>query len=287
LYAATPQDDLRATRASRQTGRNAADGRHAAPGLGLRLLSCAILTWSCLCPAAHADPADDYWQKGEELYETHHLASNRFQEALEWYEKAVALRSNDYELLWELSKRYQIYGQTFGKDRKRERLAAWRKGLEYGRRAVKMNPAGKEGHFYYMANMGAIAQIRGTLISSWKFRKIKQAMDKTLALDPDFPPALLARAEYLMEMPGIFGGDKQEAMKICRRVIELDPDHLPTYVCVARLLAYEGRYEEAIANLNEVLLCKEPRQYANWVKIDRPRAEAVLNDIKQKKAGAR
>ena len=251
------------------------------------LLSGLLLALLFLISAAHPDPADEYWQKGEELYETHHLGPNRFEEALEWYEKAVALRSNDYEFLWELSKRYQIYGQALGKDRKQERLAAWRKGLKYGQRAVEVNAAGKEGHFYYMANMGAAAQLRGTLTSLRKLRRIKQAMDRTLALDPDYPPALLARAEYLMEMPGIFGGDNQEAMRLCRRVIELDPDHLPTYVCMARLLADEGRYEEAIANLNKVFLCEKPRQVANWLKVDRPRAEAVLDEIRRKRAETR
>ena len=75
----------------------------------------AVLT---LAPGLHADQAADYWQKGEELYETHHLAPDRFAEALKWYEKAVALRERDYALLWRLSKRYQIYGQVLGKGRK-------------------------------------------------------------------------------------------------------------------------------------------------------------------------
>jgi tetratricopeptide (TPR) repeat protein len=228
---------------------------------------------------------EEYWQKGEELYESHHLAPDRFDQALAWYEKAVALQPNDYELRWELSKRYQIYGQTLGEGQKKQKVTVWKIGLSHGERAIETNPNGKEGHFYYMANMGAIAQVKGTLTSLWKFRRIKKEMDRTLALDPDWPPILLARAQYLMAMPGIFGGDREEAMRLCKRVIELDPDHLPTYVCMAQLLADEGRYEEAVANLNKVLLCEEPRQYPNYLKVDRPRAEAVLEEIR-KKTGA-
>jgi tetratricopeptide (TPR) repeat protein len=245
----------------------------------------ALAALLCLASTVYADRVEECWEKAEELYESHHLAPNRFEQALEWYEKAVALRQHDYELLWELSKRYQIYGQTLGDDQKKQKLAAWRRGLEHGRRAVEVNPNGKEGHFYYMANMGAIAQRKGTLTSLWKFRKIKKAMDRTLEIDPNWPPILLARAQYLMEMPGIFGGDKEEAMRLCQRVIELDPDHLPTYVCVAQLLTDEGRYDEAIACLDKVLLCEEPRQYPNYLKVDRPRAEAVLKEIMKKTAG--
>ena len=166
----------------------------------------------------------------------------------------------------------------------KEKLEHWKKGVAYGRRAVEANPDGKEGHFYYMANIGAIAQAKGTLTSLWKLRKIKREMDRTLEIDPNYPPALLARAQFLMEMPGVFGGDKQEALRLCARVIRLDPDHLPTYVTMARLLAAEGRYDEAVANLNKVLLCEKPRQEANYLKIDRPRAEAVLEDIKREES---
>jgi tetratricopeptide (TPR) repeat protein len=230
---------------------------------------------------------EGYWQKGEELYESHHLEPDRFDRALEWYEKAVALRKGDYELLWEISKRYQIFGQTLGKAQKKRKLEAWSRGLEHGQRAVEVNPDGKEGHFYYMANLGAMAQCKGTLTSLWKLRKIKREMERTLELDPDWPPILLARAQYLMEMPGIFGGDKEEAMRLCQRVIELDPDHLPTYVTMARLLAEDRRYKEALAELNKVLLCENPRQYANYLKVDRPRAEAVLEEIRKETSGTR
>jgi tetratricopeptide (TPR) repeat protein len=241
----------------------------------------------CVSSAVHADQAAEYWRKGEAFYETHHLAPDRFNKALEWYEKAIALRPNDYELLWELSKRYQICGQTLGGNQKEEKLAHWKKGVEYGRRAVKVDPDGKEGHFYYMANIGATAQLKGILQSMWRLRKIKREMDRTLEIDPNYPPALLARAQYLMEMPGVFGGDKQEAMRLCERVLEMDPDHLPSYVTMARLLAGEGRYDEAVVTLNKVLLCEEPRQEANYLKVDRPRAEAVLEDIKREKSRTR
>jgi len=251
------------------------------------LIPAMVITAMFVSSAVRADQAAEYWQKGEELYETHHLAPDRFDQALEWYEKAIALRPNDYELLWEMSKRYQIYGQTLGGDRKKEKLKHWNKGVEYGSRAIEANPDGKEGHFYYMANIGAIAQLKGTLTSLWRLRKIKREMDRTLEIDPNYPPALLARAQFLMEMPGVFGGDKEEALRLCARVIRLDPDHLPTYIAIARLLAAEGRYDEALENLNKVLLCEEPRQEANYLKIDRPRAEAMFEEIMQKTSGKR
>lgn len=254
----------------------------------LRLLAClSVLFLAATGSTAPAEQAEAYWQRGEVFYETHHLAPGRFEEALAEYEKAVALRPGDYRFLWELSKRYQIYGQTLGEDQRRQKLRAWKKGAKHGQRAVDADPNGKEGHFYYMANLGAIAQLKGALDSLWRFPKIRNHMEKALRLDPDWPPALLAKAQYLMEIPGLFGGDKEEARRLLERVIALDPGHLPTYVALARLLALEGRYEEALASLDKVLLCEKPRHLANYIKVDRPRAEAVRDEILEKNPAAR
>ena len=54
------------------------------------------------------------------------------------------------------------------------------------------------------------------------------------------------------------------------------------------LTGYTGVADNyAVENLNKVLLCKEPRQEANYLKIDRPRAEAVLEEIMQETSGNR
>jgi tetratricopeptide (TPR) repeat protein len=232
----------------------------------------------------YASEVEAYLERGDELYQSHHLAAGRFQEALRWYEQALALRPDDYEILWKLSRRYQIYGQTLSQAERERKLALWEKGLQYGRKAVEVNPEGKEGHFYYMANMGAAAQLKGALTSLWKFRRIKKEMDTTLELDPDYPPILFARAQYLTEMPGIFGGDEQEAMRLYQRVVELDPTYLLAYVCMARIHARHKRFDEATADLNKVLICQNPGNYANWLKIDRYRAEELLEAIQREQA---
>jgi hypothetical protein len=56
---------------------------------------------------------------------------------------------------------------------------------------------------------------------------------------------------------------------------------------MARLLAAEGHYDEALENLNKVLLCKTPRQEANYLKVDRPRAQAALEDIMREESRTR
>jgi tetratricopeptide (TPR) repeat protein len=208
-------------------------------------------------------------------------------EAIDLYEKALALRPKEYYILWKLAEMLQMYGQTLGEDAKERKIALWEKGVQYGKMAVKVNPNGKEGHFYYMANMGALAQIKGAFNSAWNFLKIKKEMDKTLELDPQFAPALVARAQYLTELPGILGGkDEKEAMQLYKQALEADPRYLLPYYYMAQLDARHRRYDEAIAKLKKIIDCKEPAHYANWVTQERPWAERFLKEILREKEKA-
>ena len=229
--------------------------------------------------AAGTDPVDAYLAEGHELYFTHHLGPDRLPRAIALYEKALAERPGDYAILWQLSELYQMRGQLLGEGESKEQIALWEKGQTYGERAIEANPDGVEGRFYYLANMGAIAQAKGLLGSLWRFRKIKKALDRAYALDPNFLPVLIARAQYLTKMPGMLGGSEEEAIRLYRRVLELDPTYVAAWYYLAELDVAHGRYDEAAVKLKKVLEQKNPPHYANWYMLDRVWARKLLDEI--------
>ena len=111
---------------------------------GGRLLVCCVLTGCVLfclwCFPARADAredtVEDLLKRGEELYQTHHLAPGRFEEAIRFYEKALAFRPDDYGILWKLSDMYENCGEMLDASQKERKISCWKKGAEYGRRAV-------------------------------------------------------------------------------------------------------------------------------------------------------
>lgn len=226
-----------------------------------------------------ADKADEYISKGNALYLTYHLAPGRYEQAISFYEKALKIRPNDYGVLWRLSEMYESYGEMLAHNDKERKIASWEKGIEYGKRAVHVNTNGGEGHFFYMANMGALARIKGSWMSIWKFRRIKKEMDKTLELDPDYPPALVARAQYLTEMPGIFGGDEQEAVRLYNRALEIDPGYIAALYYLAQIDVKHMRYDEALAKLNKAFNCKAPWNPGHAATIVRPWSERLQEKI--------
>jgi len=226
-----------------------------------------------------AGDVEEDLKRGEELYQTHHLSPDRMDRAIALYERALAQRPNDYGILWKLSDMHQNYGESLGEEEKQRKIALWEKGTVYGRRAVEADPNGREGHFFYMANMGASARIRGAWTSLWKFRKIKRELDRTLELDPNYPLALVARAQYLTEMPAIFGGDEDEAVRLYERAIDLDPGLIVVTYYLARLDAEHERYEQAMEKLDKVFQCRDPWNQGHYVKIVLPWAESLREEV--------
>ncbi len=232
---------------------------------------------------AHAGEAEVYKKKALELFRSHHLAPGRMEQAAQMYEHALERKPDDYEALWRLAQIHQLSGQAHTE--KPRKIEAWKKGVEYGKRSVEVNPDGKEGHFYYMANLGSMARAKGLLSSFWAFRRIKKEMDRTLELDPDFAPALVARGQYLTEMPGIFGGDEKEAYRLYERALQADPGYRIAHFYLAELDLKNRRYEEAISHLNKIIHLPEGERTGQWYKNDLPWAENLLKEVLRRKAG--
>ena len=111
-------------------------------------------------------------------------------------------------------------------------------------------------------------------------------MDKTLALGPNFAPALVARAQYLTKMPGIFGGDEQEAIRCYEQALKANPGYLIAYYYLAELDVEHGRNDEAIKKLNTLINHQHPENFGNWAKIDLPWAMALLKEVRYKQKEA-
>jgi len=248
------------------------------------VVAAVALFWPGRC--ARGDEGQAYKEQAERLYRTHHEAPDRLPDSIRMYELALKVLPEDYEALWNLAKVCQIYGQSLPQEAKKEKIHLWEKGMAYGERAMAVNPDAKEGHFYYMSNLGSIVQARGKLSSLWNLRRIKRELDRTLELDPDFPPALVARAQYLTRMPGLFGGDPQEAMRLYQRALKVDPGYYIAYYYMAELYAERGQYDLAVESLNKIIHCPEEDRTGSWVTVDLPWSEKLLREVLQKKGNA-
>jgi tetratricopeptide (TPR) repeat protein len=160
-----------------------------------------------------------------------------------------------------------------------DKLAAYDKGREVGKRAVELAPRNPEAHVWYGINTGRWGQTKGIMRSLFLLPTVRESVDTTLALDPGNLRALALSGNVFLEVPRIAGGDRAKAEAQFRKALEIEPHFTNARVDLARALIAAGRYGDARRELQQVLDEKRPQNLADWTVKDRPRARQLLESI--------
>ena len=109
-----------------------------------------------------------------------------------------------------------------------DRLSILSLAQQRAEEAVRENIRDPMAHFAVFCNLGKRVEIRrgtlGFVAVLGDLGRIRREIDYTLALAPDYPAALAAKGQMLMELPVLFGGDPQEGQGLLRRAASLDPN---------------------------------------------------------------
>jgi tetratricopeptide (TPR) repeat protein len=163
-----------------------------------------------------------------------------------------------------------------------DKLAAYDRGREIGKRAVELAPRNPEAHVWYGINTGRWGLTKGVMRSLFLLPTVRQEVDATLALDPQNLRALALSGNVFLEVPGLIGGDREKAEQQFRRALALDPRFTVARVDLARVLIATRRYADARRELQRVIDEPTPSSLADWTVKDLPRARELLESIKGK-----
>lgn len=163
-----------------------------------------------------------------------------------------------------------------------DKLAAYARGREIGKRAVELAPRNPEAHVWYGINTGRWGLTKGVMRSLFLLPTVRQEVEATLALDPRNLRALALSGNVFLEVPGLFGGDREKAEQQFRRALEIDPRFTVARVDLARVLIATSRYAEARRQLQRVIDERAPNSVADWTVKDLPRARELLASIESK-----
>jgi tetratricopeptide (TPR) repeat protein len=164
-----------------------------------------------------------------------------------------------------------------------EKLAAYDRGRELGKRAVELAPRDEEAHLWFAINTARWGQTKGVLRSLFLLPTVREEIETILSLNPKSARGRALAGNVLMEVPAFAGGDKARAEKQFRWGIEADPHFTSLRVDLARLLIASGRYDEARQELTRVTEERTPTNVADWTVKDRPRARELLESLRDKK----
>lgn len=217
-------------------------------------------------------------------------------EAKSYYEKALKADPKNYTAAWRLAEVcYYLWekysGWESGLASKQEKLLSIAKlGAQAGQLAIKLNPDGVEGLFWYSAVLGVWGLTNGPLDSLTQVPVILQVTKRCIELDPqgDFERGgcyRVAGAVYT-QVPGfpISIGDKKKAEELFQKSFIRGREYGINHNLYAELLIAKGDFEgaERVLNANLAMLRKR-KPYDYFDRRDIKRAEDLLRVIEAKK----
>jgi tetratricopeptide (TPR) repeat protein len=163
-----------------------------------------------------------------------------------------------------------------------DKLAAYDRGREIGRRAVELAPKSHDAHLWYAINTARWGETKGVLRSLFLLPTIREELTILLGLDPRSVRANTLAGNVLLEVPGFAGGDRAKAEEHLKKALEVDPRFTNARVDLARVYIADARYADARRELQKVVAETKPTVVADWTVKDAPRARKLLESIKDR-----
>jgi len=164
-----------------------------------------------------------------------------------------------------------------------QKLAAYDRGREIGKRAVELAPKSNDAHLWYAINTARWGETKGVLRSLFLLPTIREELGILLELDPRSVRAHILAGNVLLEVPGFAGGDRAKAEEHFKKALEIDPRFTNARVDLARVYIADARYADARRELTRVVNETSPSVVADWTVKDAPRARKLLESIKDRK----
>jgi tetratricopeptide (TPR) repeat protein len=227
-----------------------------------------------------AAPGQTPVESARALVARYHEDPAAIDRARDLLQRALA-RDRQVDTMVMLSYVHFLYGDVRASTTE-DKLAAYDRGREIGKRAVELAPRNPEAHVWYGINTGRWGLTKGVMRSLFLLPTVRQEVEATLALDPQNLRALALSGNVFLEVPGLFGGDREKAEQQFRKALELDPRFTVARVDLARVLIATRRYADARRELQRVIDEPTPNSVADWTVKDLPRARELLESIKGK-----
>src|SRR5882672_2209438 len=157
-----------------------------------------------------------------------------------------------------------------------DKLAAYDRGREIGRRAVELAPKSHDAHLWYAINTARWGETKGVLRSLFLLPTIKEEIATLLDLNPKSLRAHILAGNVFLELPGFVGGDRAKAEEHFKKALEVDGRFTAARVDLARLYIASGRHADARRELQRVVNESAPTFVADCTVKDIPRAKELL-----------
>ena len=156
------------------------------------------------------------------------------------------------------------------------RGAYFDRGRALAEKAVALNDKSADAHFALFCSIGERMRSNGEVVFSvLDYGTMMDALDQTLALNPNHLDALSSKGTILIEVPEFLGGDDAKGEVMLRQVIKDEPESINARMVVARQCAERGEHQEAYELSKRALELAKNQQREDLI----PEAEETFSEI--------
>ncbi len=241
--------------------------------LALLLLFCS--RGSALAEAVPEPDVPALLAEGDRMYETRDELGHA-DKAIELYKKVLEVDPKNETALWKLSRSFKWRGDSASSSE--EKLAHYKEGERWARRAIEADPQGIGGHLMLGIAYGRIGETQGVMKSLSLISPIKQEMNAVLAKDPSNDVAHHVLGVLYRKVPGLMGGSIRKSIEELREAVRSNPDSTVHYLEMAKSYLEKGKDDDARASLEKLLAIDHPSDRVQSKK-DRAEAQKLLADL--------
>jgi tetratricopeptide (TPR) repeat protein len=168
--------------------------------------------------------------------------------------------NRNYQVEWTFAK-YNYFLGKFTPD-ENEAEEALEQGRDAGKIASRVDPSKPDGHFWYAANLGELAQRSPITVGLRSVDDIKDSMNKVIEIQPDYQGASAFDALAQVELKTrLKGGSAEKAVELLERGIQLAPDNTNIRLHLGEAYLAVERDSEARKQLDYLVSMKPNPEY--------------------------
>lgn len=217
--------------------------------------------------------------RADELFAGRDNADN-LKQAVLLMEQLTAREPSNYEAWWRLARVRYYIGDREKDQTKKTRL--FQSGVEAAKKAVVSDEKRVEGHFWFAANEGEYADLKGALQSLGLVKTIRKEFEAALAVNPAYENGAIysALGQIDLSLPRLVGGNERRGIEKLEEGLKVGPNNAELKVTLAEVYQKKGRRDEARKLAESVLSVNDPARSPMELEELRTKARALLEKVK-------
>ena len=230
---------------------------------------------AALAGAAQANPI----ARADELFAARDNADS-LRQAVTLMEQLAAREPSNYEAWWRLA-RLRYYTGDREKD-EAKKIKVFLAGIDAAKKAVALADKRVEGHFWFGANQGEYADLKGGLQSLGLVKTVRREFEAAFAIDPAYENGAIhsALGQIDLNLPRLLGGNERRGIDRLEEGLKVGPNNAELKVTLAEVYSKKGRSDDARKLLESTLAVNDAARSPVELEELRSKARRLLEKLK-------